>query len=120
MKPTSIRYAAVDDRIADLLVPLTEVELEQTVRSCPEWSIHDLVRHVTAGLVGACAGEREVWAQLTASPYEVLMMLTGRSTLDDIAALRWEGPYEPLLDIISSYEPPRARTGEHPAHPPGA
>jgi uncharacterized protein (TIGR03083 family) len=49
-------YARVQTRFGELLLGLSPADLERTVPNCPEWTIHDVARHVNAGLVESATG----------------------------------------------------------------
>jgi uncharacterized protein (TIGR03083 family) len=46
-------------------------------------------------------GEGDVAATVTASPFEALRVLTGRRSLDQVRALRWDGDPEPWLPYFT-------------------
>lgn len=58
------------------------------------------------------AGVLDPAAELTGEPFELLRALTGRRTIDEIAALGWTGDQEPYLGLVASYSVPAASLGE--------
>src|SRR5438874_1252993 len=101
-------YADGRGRISDLVSGLGE-EAAAPVPACPQWSVHDVVAHVTgvcadilAGNLAGVWGGTEPSGRLEAPTFELMRALTGRRSRRQIRALGWTvdpAPYLPAFQF---------------------
>ncbi|HEX7165810.1 MAG TPA: maleylpyruvate isomerase family mycothiol-dependent enzyme [Acidimicrobiales bacterium] len=98
-------YAGCRTRIGELVSSLDAAQLEVPVPTCPKWTVHDVVAHVTGVVDDALAGRLEgapgdPW---TSAQVEARR---GRAITDVVAEWNEKAPaFEQLLDAIGAAGP---------------
>jgi uncharacterized protein (TIGR03083 family) len=105
MAPVGEAYAGVRRRLSELVRPLRPDEASTVVPACPEWTVHDVIAHLTGVVDDALSGRLDGVATTpwTAAQVEVRRQ---RSVAEILAEWEATAPtFESVLDVVG----PRGR-----------